>query len=59
MAAFEHMGDPYFRSGWGGNVIGLILDEAAGIDWDELAELLIDSYCLQAPASLADQVLRP
>ena len=50
VAAFEHMGHPYFRSGWGGNVIGMVLDDEAGIDWDELAELLTDSYCLQAPA---------
>ena len=26
---------------------------------DEVAELLTDSYCLQAPARLADQVSRP
>ena len=57
VAAFEHMGHPYFRSGWGGNVIGLVLDEDS--DWDELAEVLTDSYCLQAPARLADQVTRP
>jgi hypothetical protein len=59
VAAFEHMGDPYFRSGWGGNVIGMVLDEEAGIDWEELAELLTDSYCLQAPTHLAQQVERP
>ena len=57
VAAFEHMGEPYFRSGWGGNVIGMTLDEHT--DWDELAELLTDSYCLQAPASLAHKVARP
>ena len=57
VAAFEHLGDPYFRSGWGGNVIGLLLDDTS--DWDELAELLTDSYCLQAPVRLADQVARP
>ena len=27
VAAFEHLGEPYFRSGWGGNVIGMVLDE--------------------------------
>ena len=59
VAAFEHMGDPYFRSGWGGNVIGMTLDADAGIDWDELGELLTDSYCLQAPHTLAEQVARP
>ena len=57
VAAFEHMGDPYFRSGWGGNVIGLLLDDDT--DWQELGELLTDSYCLQAPASLAEKVERP
>ncbi|MBD3923767.1 MmcQ/YjbR family DNA-binding protein [Nocardioides cavernae] len=57
VAAFEHMGGPYFRSGWGDNYIGLLLDDDT--DWDELAELLTDSYCLQAPARLAEQVARP
>jgi hypothetical protein len=55
--AFEHLGLPYFRASWGGNVVGLVLDEAT--DWEEVAELLTDSYCLQAPASLAAQVERP
>lgn len=57
VAAFEHLGDPYFRSGWGSNAIGLVLGDQT--DWEELAELLTDSYCLQAPASLVEQVLRP
>jgi hypothetical protein len=55
--AFEHLGVPYFRAGWGGNVIGLILDDDT--DWVELTELLTDSYCLQAPDRLASQVDRP
>ncbi len=49
--AFEHLGAPYFKAGWGANVIGLILDE--GTDWVELRELLTDSYCLVAPERLA------
>ncbi len=55
--AFEHLGEPYFRASWGRNVVGMILDERT--DWTELAELLTDSFCLQAPARLADQVSRP
>jgi hypothetical protein len=55
--AFEHLGAPYFRAGWGRNVVGMILDDDS--DWEELTELLTDSYCLQAPAHLADQVERP
>ena len=57
VAAFEHMGDPYFRASWGGNVVGLLLDDDT--DWEELAELLTDSYCIQAPTTLAEQVPRP
>lgn len=34
--AFQHMGEPYFKAGWGSNVVGLILDD--DIDWDEVAE---------------------
>ena len=55
--AFEHLGAPYFRTGWGRNVVGMLLDEHT--DWDELGELLTDSYCLQAPALLAARVVRP
>lgn len=55
--AFEHLGEPYFKVGWGGNVIGLILDEDT--DWDEVREAVVDSYCLQAPARLAREVRRP
>jgi hypothetical protein len=55
--ALQHLGAPYFRAGWGRNVVGMLLDEDT--DWDELAELLTDSYCVQAPAELAQQVSRP
>ena len=55
--AFAHLGAPYFRAGWGANVVGMLLDEDT--DWEELTELLTDSYCLQAPQRLADQVDRP
>ena len=55
--AFEHLGPPYFKAGWGGNVVGIVLDEDT--DWAELAELLTDSYCIQAPTRLARLVDRP
>ncbi len=55
--AFQHLGPQYFKASWGSNVVGLVLDERT--DWEELAELLTDSYCIQAPQSLADQVSRP
>ena len=55
--ALQHLGPPYFKAGWGGNVVGVVLDDDT--DWEELGELLTDSYCLQAPAGLAAQVPRP
>lgn len=55
--AFEHLGDPYFRTEWGRNVVGLLLDDHT--DWVEVGELLTDSYCLQAPQRLAELVRRP
>jgi hypothetical protein len=55
--AFENLGDPYFRADWGRNVVGLLLDDDT--DWEELEELLTESYCLQAPRRLADAVRRP
>jgi hypothetical protein len=55
--AFEHLGPPYFRSEWGADVVGLLLDDAT--DWVELGELLTESYCIQAPARLAARVERP
>lgn len=55
--AFEHLGKPYFRSSWGRNVVGMLLDDET--DWAEVGELLTDSYCLQSSARLAQQVARP
>ncbi len=57
VAAFEHLGDPYFKAEWGSNVVGILLDDRT--DWSELAELLTDSYCIQAPERLAAAVDRP
>jgi hypothetical protein len=57
LMAFERLGPPYFKADWGGNVVGIILDDDT--DWPELGEMLTDSYCLQAPARLAQLVDRP
>jgi hypothetical protein len=55
--AFAHLGPPYFKAEWGGNVVGMLIEDST--DWDELAELLTDSYCLQAPEHLVRLVDRP
>jgi hypothetical protein len=39
--------------GW----VGVMLTRPTGIDWDELEELIMESYCLIAPKKLAAQVV--
>ena len=50
-------GHPFFRPGWGTNVVGMVLDDAT--DWEEVAELLTESYCIMAPKKLVALVQRP
>ena len=57
LAALRASGHPFFRPGWGDNVVGMVLDGAT--DWDEVAELLTESYCIMAPKKLAALVDRP
>ena len=52
-----HAGHPYFYAGWGRDVVGMVLDDAT--DWDEVAELLTESYCVLAPKKLVALIDRP
>jgi hypothetical protein len=51
VAGLSAAGFPFYRPGWGTNVIGLVL--TAATDWQEVEELLTDSYRIQAPKRLA------
>ena len=55
--ALTSAGHPFYRPDWGPNVLGMIVD--ADTDWVEVAELVTESYCIQAPKRLAAQVERP
>ncbi|GAA1296533.1 MmcQ/YjbR family DNA-binding protein [Saccharothrix xinjiangensis] len=57
LAALRHAGHPFFSVTWAENVIGVVLD--GGVDWEEVTELLTESYCASAPQKLVDQVHRP
>ena len=50
-------GHPFFRPGWGTNVVGMVLED--DVDWAEVAELLTESYCVLAPKKLVALVDRP
>lgn len=57
LLALREAGHPYYAVGWGRNVMGLHL--GSWTDWDELRELLTDSFCLLAPQKLVARVDRP
>jgi len=55
--ALRRTGHPFFRPAWGKNGVGMVIDD--GVDWDEVAELLTESYCVMAPKKLVALVDRP
>ena len=50
-------GHPSCRPGWGTHPVGMVLGD--DVDWDEVAELLTESYCVLAPKKLVALVDRP
>lgn len=54
--ALRNAGHPFFAPPWRADEVGMILGEST--DWEEVAELLTDSYCVLAPKALSDSVDR-
>lgn len=57
LEVLQRVGHPFFRLGWGRDAMGMVLDGST--DWDEVAELVTESYCLLAPKKLVALVDRP
>ena len=57
LAALGSLGRPFFKPLWPENMVGMILEP--DVDWEEVAELLTESYCVMAPKKLAQLVYRP
>ena len=55
--ALRGAGKPFFAPVWRADEVGMALD--ARVDWDEVAELLTESYCVLAPKQLGELVARP
>ena len=55
--ALRHAGHPFFVLGWGRDAIGMVLD--ADTDWDEVRELVTESFCVLAPKKLIALIDRP
>jgi len=50
-------GLPFFRPAWGTGAVGMVLD--TDVDWDEVTELVTESYCTVAPKKLVQRIERP
>ena len=57
LEVLRHVGHPYVTLGWGRDAMGVVID--ADTDWDEVGELVVESYCVMAPKTLAALVERP
>jgi hypothetical protein len=54
--ALTNAGHPFFKPVWFRDIVGMVLD--ADPDWDEVGELVTESYCLLAPHRLVERVER-
>jgi predicted DNA-binding protein (MmcQ/YjbR family) len=54
LAALHEGGPPFFSTPWRADEIGIVID--GDTDWDEVAELVTESYRLLAPEKLARRV---
>ena len=50
-------GHPFFLLGWGRNAVGMVLDDDT--DWEEVREVVTESYCVLAPKKLVALLDRP
>jgi hypothetical protein len=57
LEALGAAGPPFFRPVWHPEAVGVLLSD--DVDWEEIAELLTESYCTLAPPSLVSRVDRP
>lgn len=51
LLALTHAELPFYKPPWSGTIVGLVIDEDTG--WDEVAELVTESYRFCAPQKLA------
>ena len=57
LEVLRNAGRPFLMLGWGRDAIGMVLDNTT--DWDEVKEVVTESYCAMAPQKLAALVERP
>jgi len=53
LGALVGAGYPFYHPGWGRDAVGMVLGDH--VDWDEVAALLTESYCVLAPKKLVER----
>lgn len=56
LLALTHAGPPFYQPPWSPTVVGMVLDD--GTDWNEVAELVTESYRFCAPQKLRHRLDR-
>jgi hypothetical protein len=59
LAALLAAGPPFFATPWRADEVGVVVDERGDTGWNEVAELITESYCVVAPDKLTRLVVRP
>jgi predicted DNA-binding protein (MmcQ/YjbR family) len=54
LAALRGTGHPFFQPAWGVDAVGMVLDD--GFDWNEVTELVVESYRTVAPRKLVARI---
>jgi hypothetical protein len=54
LLALVHAGLPFYKPPWSPTIVGMVVDDDT--DWDEVAELVTESYRFCAPQKLARQL---
>jgi hypothetical protein len=57
LEALSNVGHPFFKPRWSPSIIGMVLSD--DVDWEEVGELITESYCALAPKRLVALVDRP
>lgn len=56
LEALSNAGAPFFKPVWFPDIVGMVID--GDVDWEEVAELVTESYCIMAPRKLISLVDR-
>ena len=57
LETLRNVGYPYYMLAWGRDALGMVIDHDT--DWEEVREIVTESFCVMAPKKLVALVDRP